>query len=449
MKKRCFMLIISLCLLCIMLSGLSLNGFAATTVMPEAAFDYDVVDNGAIINNIDIDTYGKDIVIPEKLGGYFVTSVTFIGNDIRKANSLDASRCSQLEILNCPSNSFKSLRLPNTSTLEMLFCGSNELTSLDVSPYINLKVLEISGNKLISIDLSKCKKLERLNCTSNNLASLDISRNTELKQVYCINNKIPVLNISNNTKLEELLCQHNQLMELDISNNNNLKVLVYTGNFIADETNIREWNMSRGIDYSSFSQQAACYVKLSGRVGNSFNVGDIITLQKGKHEKFITNDSTITLSVSNKSKAKATITGDKLIASTPGDLYITATIKRTGAYPYTYVYEYYCNVYLNKTASNDSSTSDSMVQEPSTSNSLVTDSSSINSSLIDTSIPDSTISDSAEDPAMVSDEDNSSVSSVPRNKKSSSIAWIIILSIIVLVALSIIIVFKKKHVNKD
>ena len=64
-------------------------------------------------------------------------------------------------------------------------------------------------NKLTSLDVSKNTNLQILNCRSNQLTTLDVSKNTELEWLYCFDNKLSSLDISKNIHLSLFYCYGN------------------------------------------------------------------------------------------------------------------------------------------------------------------------------------------------------------------------------------------------
>ena len=78
-----------------------------------------------------------------------------------------------------------------------------ELTSIDVS-----NQLEEEGS-LTTIDLSKNTKLEKLNCYGNKLTALDVSNNTKLTYLNCRQNGLTALDVSMLPNLRTLYCDQN------------------------------------------------------------------------------------------------------------------------------------------------------------------------------------------------------------------------------------------------
>lgn len=82
----------------------------------------------------------------------------------------------------------RSLILGNKPHLEFLLAESSVFISLDVTKCPKLKYLNIHyNNNLISLDLSKCTLLEKLDCTSKSITSLDVSTCRNLKELDLTN----------------------------------------------------------------------------------------------------------------------------------------------------------------------------------------------------------------------------------------------------------------------
>ena len=152
--------------------------------------------------------------------------------------SLNVSGCTALEYLWCYDNQLTSLDVSKCPNLIKLDCSDNELTSLDVSKNIALTELSCGGNELTTLDVSKNTILKSLGCSENPLTSLDVSKNTALESLGCFDNQLTSLDVSKNTALESLICFDNQLTSLDVSKNTALEILWCHGNqFTATEMN--------------------------------------------------------------------------------------------------------------------------------------------------------------------------------------------------------------------
>ncbi len=130
------------------------------------------------------------------------------------------------------------------TALTKLYCGNhhpaaeeveeerpNKLTSLDVSKNTALNELDCSNIQLTSLDVSKNTALTYLYCPFNDdLTSIDVSKNTALTYLECGFNQLTSLDVSKNTALTELRCFYNQLTSLDVSKNSALTYLDCGGN---------------------------------------------------------------------------------------------------------------------------------------------------------------------------------------------------------------------------
>ena len=144
-----------------------------------------------------------------------------------KLTSLDVSKNTKLEVLDCSNNNNKlrSLDVSNNPKLTKLDCNNNYLTSLDLRNNTELIELDCFGNKLNSLNLSNNPKLTKLDCNNNYLTSLGLRNNTELIELDCNNNWLTSLDSSNKKNLTSLNCSNNYLPSLDLSNNTKLSNL--------------------------------------------------------------------------------------------------------------------------------------------------------------------------------------------------------------------------------
>ncbi|MFL0108375.1 InlB B-repeat-containing protein [Tenacibaculum maritimum] len=133
--------------------------------------------------------------------------------------TLDISKNTALEVLNCSSNQLKTLDISKNTALEVLYCGKNQLTHLDISHNNNLKKLSCRVNKLSELNLTNNTKLEELSCDANKLRELDLSKNIALTFLYCTDNQLTRLNTSNNPQLAYLFCGSNNIVDINTQHN--------------------------------------------------------------------------------------------------------------------------------------------------------------------------------------------------------------------------------------
>lgn len=167
--------------------------------------------------------------------------------------SLNVSGCTKLKYLNCSNNQLASLDVSENSALQKLICDdcqlqslvskssklkyisckNNQLSSLNVSPNTELDTLYCTNNQLSTLDLTKNINLSKLFCGNNQLTSLEVSNNINLNALYCNNNQLSTLDVSKNTALTTLYCNKNQLTTLDVSKNTALTSLYCNNNKLA------------------------------------------------------------------------------------------------------------------------------------------------------------------------------------------------------------------------
>lgn len=146
-------------------------------------------------------------------------SVTYLNVQSKGIKTLDVTKMSCLEELQCVDNQLTSLDLSKNIALTELYCGRNQLTSLDVSKNVALTRLECFENQFTSLDLSKNIALTDLTCSSNQLTSLDLSKNVALINLDCGSNQLTSLDVSKCITLDNFYCNSNQLASLDLSKN--------------------------------------------------------------------------------------------------------------------------------------------------------------------------------------------------------------------------------------
>ena len=89
-------------------------------------------------------------------------------------------------------------------------CGNGIASDLDVSSCPGLKFLEFTED-LTTLDLSKNSSLEYLDCWNNQLTALDLSKNTKLVYLDCSSNFLTSLTITGCNALERVFCNDNNL----------------------------------------------------------------------------------------------------------------------------------------------------------------------------------------------------------------------------------------------
>ena len=136
------------CLLCMLMSGLTFSATAAPTTPPDDGFTYTEKIDGTIgIEWVDTEKYGTDIKIPAQINGKDVTSVKLIWNGL---TSLDVSYATKLTYLSCSDNNLTSIDISNNPLIDHFYCDNNNITSLDLRNNTKLEELECAENQLTS-----------------------------------------------------------------------------------------------------------------------------------------------------------------------------------------------------------------------------------------------------------------------------------------------------------
>ena len=162
----------------------------------------------------------------------YMTSLDFSNNPeiyyLRVSNcqlltSLNISKNSKLQCLECGETSLSELNVSGNPLLETLVCTSNkQLKTLDVSNNPDLEVLDCNWSAITSLDVSKNTSLVSLGCACEDLTSLNISSNSLLQRLDCRYSRLTELDLSANVELTRLVCSNAHLSELDITNNSKL-----------------------------------------------------------------------------------------------------------------------------------------------------------------------------------------------------------------------------------
>lgn len=213
LTKNFFSLLMAVCMVGIMLVGMSVKVYAAENIAIDATNFPDEAFRKYVCDKFDKDKN-------EQLSEDEITKVTQISVNkcnISSMKGIENFIC--LKTLYCSNNQLTLLDISKNTLLEQLFCGDNQLTSLDVSKNTALTVVSCGYNQLSSLDVSQNTKLENLACGYNKLASLDVSKNTALAYLSCSGNQLTVLDFSNNAALMHLYCDNNQLTVLNVSSN--------------------------------------------------------------------------------------------------------------------------------------------------------------------------------------------------------------------------------------
>lgn len=144
--------------------------------------------------------------------------------------SLDVSRNTELEYLECSSCRLTTLDVTHNPALEVLLCNDNGMATLDVSQNAALKELVCSNNPLIVLGINQNKALKRLECDGCKLSFLDVTGNPALETLWCHSNALSSLDVSQNASLSYLNCNSNaEITSLDVSHNPALSVLECAG----------------------------------------------------------------------------------------------------------------------------------------------------------------------------------------------------------------------------
>jgi Leucine-rich repeat (LRR) protein len=201
----------------------STNCSGLFTAIPDANFEQALFDLG--IDNIN----GDHKVLTAAVSG--VTNLNVSSKNIADLTGIQAF--TNLQVLNCASNSLISLDVSGNTALQILNCSDNLLSSLDVSANLALHYLGCDNNSLSSLNVITNTALQSLYCYNNSISSLDVSENTALIELFCDGNSLISLDVSENTALQILNCSDNSLISLNVSANTALTNLYCQNNSLS------------------------------------------------------------------------------------------------------------------------------------------------------------------------------------------------------------------------
>ena len=228
-----------------------------TTLIPDAAFEQALVNDGIdsngmtgdILNSdaeavlyLDVDSSGISDLTGLEAFTYLVTLSANVNNITtadfsphqylwgaylyeNQLTSIDLSQNAELHQLWVHTNQLATLDITNNPLLFEVLADNNQLTSIDLLNNDSLKVLRLNNNALSTIDLSANDSLRQLSISDNQLDDLAIGNLTDLRTLFCNDNALTTLDVSQNTELRVLYCSDNPLGQLDLSTNFSLETL--------------------------------------------------------------------------------------------------------------------------------------------------------------------------------------------------------------------------------
>lgn len=230
-------------------------GFAQFTLIPDSNFEKALIDLGIDSGAIDGQVLTANIsgVNGLNLDLKNISDMTGIEDFINlkfltvsknsQLTTLDLSKNTKLEYLDCIDNELTTLNLSNNTELKELICTNNKLQNLNINNNINLTFLWCGANELTTLDISNNINLVFFACHLNELTTLDLTKNTKLETVNCNNNRIQTLNFSNNNDIKDVNCMVNELTTLDFSNKTKLFILNCNNNKL-NVLNLKNTNIS-------------------------------------------------------------------------------------------------------------------------------------------------------------------------------------------------------------
>lgn len=189
---------------------------------------YMTLEQAKSVDEIELGYENVSMNVTSLKGLEYFSELTYLDIDNSLLRSIDLSKNTRLEYLDCSSSIYvTSLDLSGNTALSYLDCsymsglGSLNLNGLTALTYLNCG----SCSALYELDVSGCTALETLECAWGKLSTLDVSNNAALVSLICSRNELSSLVLGNNPKLEEINCANNKLESLDLSGCTALKTL--------------------------------------------------------------------------------------------------------------------------------------------------------------------------------------------------------------------------------
>ena len=246
-----------------------------------------------------------------------LTSLTLSGtsyNEKGKLQTLDVSKNTKLEYLDCKNNEITDLFLGELPNLSSLYCSNNSIStpiSLKSSPKIIS--FEAQNNKIPSIEVSKADmyqficsnnpltgglklegRISMLECNNCQLSSLDLSKVIGLSNLKCSNNNLPTIIFAGQAaSIIYLTCDHNKLTTLDLSKSNIYEIYCSHNNLstldLSNSFNIRTLYIDNNPNLTKV------------KVADGFKEENLINLKKDSQTSFeIVPDQSKLLTFANK-----------------------------------------------------------------------------------------------------------------------------------------------------
>lgn len=150
--------------------------------------------------------YNTEVTRIDVTGNPKLKSLTVVDTGIE--DTLDVSKNTELEVLECYFNYLSSLDVTHNPKLRVLNCGSNSIDELDLSQNPELEDLDCYSNSLEELDWTHNVKLTSLSCGNNSIREVDVSMLPDLEYLDCVALKsMETLDVSANHKLKTVGCE--------------------------------------------------------------------------------------------------------------------------------------------------------------------------------------------------------------------------------------------------
>lgn len=175
----------------------------------------------------------KGLGLTSLVGIEYFSNLNELDCSTNSLESIDVSKNKNLLVLNCSYNeSLANIDVSENILLTDLTLWNVNLKNIDIRQNTALRLLVVSNNPIGTLDVSANRELDYLNCNETGLTHLDVGNNVKLRSLYCANNQLSTIDVNKNTSLGLLWCDNNLLVNINLLQNPELETLSCSGNKI-------------------------------------------------------------------------------------------------------------------------------------------------------------------------------------------------------------------------
>ncbi len=206
------------------------------TTFPDEAFrtfvlnSVDLDDDNVLSNKEKANSWRLDLTNLgiKSLAGieYFSALTQLYCYDNTELTTIDLSKNSVLNFINCANTAVSTLSFTNHQYLDAIYADNSALANLDISGCPNIKTLDLDKTKFTTLDISNVTSLESLSIESGCLQTLDASGCTALSSYKISNNPLQSIDLSGCTSIPSTFLYYNsQLTSLNLSGCTSLQIV--------------------------------------------------------------------------------------------------------------------------------------------------------------------------------------------------------------------------------